>query len=71
MPLPPYMAREHTENIQIGAIIADPFCPNKVLTVPNNMELCAFYPPVEVKHELDGLLEWFPDQAAPSFWERC
>lgn len=71
MMFPPGLYHRETENIQIGAIIADPFLPDRVLTTPDSVELCELYPPVEVKHENDRLFEWFLDPTAPSFWKRC
>lgn len=62
---------EETENIRLGAIIADPFKPNQVLTTADNSILNAFYPPVNETVQSNRFFLWFVDPAAPSFLKRC
>ncbi|KAM0450914.1 hypothetical protein ACHAO4_006306 [Trichoderma viride] len=71
VPFPPYMPREETENIRLGAIIANPFRPNEVLTTVDNSTLNGFYPPVQEKLQLNRVFVWFADVATPSFWRSC
>ncbi|KAL7918592.1 hypothetical protein ACQKWADRAFT_330525 [Trichoderma austrokoningii] len=68
---PPDAPREQSANIQIGAILTDPFRPNQVLTIVDNSILNAYYPPVEETHQLNRIFTWIADKAAPSFFRRC
>lgn len=69
--LPPQLNRGASENVRLGAIIADPFKPNQVLTTPNTSILDAFYPPVNETTQPNRFFLWIADQDAPSLLRRC